>query len=259
MTNEVQPHDVHPEDLTLYVLGALDGPELARIGKHLEACASCRLEIQHINADIGAFALASAPSSSPPDRAKQRLMAQIVREGVKRQRSGFWNWSFAFRAVVGLVLLAALLVQWRNAEWLRRQNAELQQQLKQQQAESAQARAIAETIMAPDAMRLTLVAANAKRQPSAHIICSPQKARVFLMASDLAPLGPGKMYELWLLPKSGAPVPAGMFQSDADWNAQMLHGGLPPGMEAKGFAITIEPEQGSLAPTSKPILMGTAS
>jgi len=254
-SHEVHPHEVHLDDLTLYALGALEATELARVGKHVEDCAACRQEVQRLRADMGAYAMASVDEAVPPDSAKRRLMSEIVRTTPKPQASS-WRWSFAFRAAVALILLVAVLLEWNQVQSLRKANKDLQHQLAQLQSDSAQARAIAETIKAPDAMKLTLVAANAKLQPMAHVFCSTQQGRVFLIANDLAPLGKGKMYELWLLPKSGAPVPAGMFQSDPDWNAHMMHSGLPRGMEAKGFAITIEPEEGSLAPTSTPILVG---
>ena len=259
MTNEAKSHEVQPEDLTLYALGALEGAELDRIHKHVDTCAPCRSEVQRINADMGVYAMAAAAESGPPARAKQRLMAEISRNLPVTERRSKSVWNFGFRAALALLLLAALLIGWKSDRSLREENARLKEQLAQVQAESAQARAIAETIKSPDAMRVTLVAVNAKPQPMAHIICSTGQGRVFLIANNLAPLGPGKMYELWVLPKSGKPMPAGMFQADAAWNAQMLHSGLPKGMEPKGFAITIEPEQGSLAPTSTPILMGTTS
>jgi len=259
MTNDVHSHDVNPEDLTLYVLGALDGSELARIGKHVEGCSSCRMEVQKINADLGAFAMASAPSSAPPSRARERLLTEIARARMQQSGVRVRGWSFELRAAIAIILLVAVVFQWRNVATLRRENAELKHQLAQEQKASAQARMIADTIMAPDAMKLTLVAAKAPSQPVARVFCSEKKGRVFLMANNLAPLGPGKTYELWMLPKSGAPVPAGMFQADDGWNAQMLHEGLPAGMEAKGFAVTIEPEQGSAAPTKPPFLIGTVS
>jgi anti-sigma-K factor RskA len=265
MTNEAQPretesHGVPPEDLALYALGALDASDLARIGKHLEDCASCRLELQRLNADIGAFALASAPSSTPPQRARDRLLAAIAGSErlVKGAPAASPQWSFAFRMVVAGILVAAVIFEWHDAAAMRRDNERLHRELEQEQATSAQAKAIAGMMMSRDTMRLTLVATNQKAQPTAHAIYSEKQACVLLTAHNLAPLGPGKMYELWLLPKAGAPVPAGMFQSDAEWNALMLHGGLPEGMEAKGFAITIEPEQGSAAPSQQPILVATA-
>jgi len=259
MTNEVKPHEVPPEDLTLYAMGALEGAELARIAKHVEDCASCRTELQRIHSDLGVYSMAAAPELMPPTRAKERLMAEIAKDMAPAKARSGWGWLLAYRIAVAVLLLVALGLEFKSGKSLREENAQLRQELSQEQAESAQARAIAETIRATDVMKVTLVAANTKPQPSAHAFYSRDKARVFLIATELAPLEKGKMYELWLLPKSWSPVPAGMFQSGADWNAHMMHSGLPKGMEAKGFAITIEPEEGSLAPSGQPILMGTTS
>jgi anti-sigma-K factor RskA len=52
------------------------------------------------------------------------------------------------------------------------------------------------------------------------------------------------------------PIPAGLFKPDASGNAQMLYAELPPGAVAKGFAVTVEPRQGSPAPTTSPLLVG---
>ena len=258
MTNEVQQHEVHPEDLTLYALGSLEGAELARVRKHLEACASCRLELQRLNADMGILAMAAAPESTPPGRVKDRLMKRIAHTE-RDAKVPAWNWSWAFRVALALILLVAVMIQWRNTRNLQAQNAQLKHELDQERAESAQSQAIAELMKDPGAMRITLMSTNSRPQPMAHVICSSQNGRVLLMAHNLAPLGPGKMYELWLLPMSGKPVPAGMFNSNAKWTAEMYHSGLPEYVEAKGFAITIEPAEGSPAPTSAPILMGTSS
>jgi hypothetical protein len=185
------------------------------------------------------------------------LLAAIA--GSERQvKRASPQWSFAFRMVVAAILVVAVIFEWHDAASLRRENRRLQGELTQERATSAQAQAILSMLTAQNTMRLTLVAANQKPQAMAHAIYSEKKSCVLLTAHNLAPLSGGKMYELWLLPKSGAPVPAGMFQSDAGWNVIMLHGGLPQGMEARGFAITIEPEQGSAAPSQQPILVGTA-
>jgi hypothetical protein len=37
----------------------------------------------------------------------------------------------------------------------------------------------------------------------------------------------------------------------------VLNPPLPRGVEAKTFAITVEPEQGSSAPTSQPVMLGS--
>ena len=61
-----------------------------------------------------------------------------------------------------------------------------------------------------------------------------------------------------LLPMNGgAPMAAGTFRPDTSGNAMMNHS-MAEGMEAKAFAVTIEPEGGSQTPTM-PIKMMTVS
>jgi len=256
MSDEVQQHEVHPEDLTLYALGTLEGSELARIRGHVESCAACRSELQKLNAELGAYAMAAAPESEPSGRVRVRLLTHVNRSEKREAMHRAWSWSFAFRVAFVSLLAIAAIIGWQGVQSLRQENARLRGEIEKMRAESAQAKAIADTIKSPDTMNLMLVARTANRQPMAHAFYSKDKARVFLMATNIAPLGPDKTYELWLLPKSGKPIPAGMFQADAAWHAQMLHEGLPRGMDAEGFAITIEPAEGSLAPTKEPFLMG---
>jgi len=54
----------------------------------------------------------------------------------------------------------------------------------------------------------------------------------------------------------GAPIPSGVFKPDARGGAVLINPPLPAGVEAKAFAITIEPEQGSTTPTMPIIMMG---
>ena len=67
---------------------------------------------------------------------------------------------------------------------------------------------------------------------------------------------PQKAYELWLIPKSGAPIPAGVFKPDAQGSATVVNPPLPAGTEAKAFAITVEPEAGSSTPTMPIVMVG---
>jgi anti-sigma-K factor RskA len=74
----------------------------------------------------------------------------------------------------------------------------------------------------------------------------------------MAQLPASKIYELWLIPKTGAPIPAGLFRPEADGSATVIKPPLPTGVEAKTFAITVEPLVGSSAPTSQPIMAAAA-
>ena len=63
---------------------------------------------------------------------------------------------------------------------------------------------------------------------------------------------------MWLIPKGGAPRPAGLFQStDAGSAVHVLSG--PIDTAALGaVAVTVEPEAGSPAPTSQPLITALA-
>ena len=68
-----------------------------------------------------------------------------------------------------------------------------------------------------------------------------------------------KAYELWLVPTSGAPpIPIGVFKPDSQGSAPVLMPPLPKDLQAKAFAITVEPETGSTSPTMPIILAGKA-
>jgi len=105
-------------------------------------------------------------------------------------------------------------------------------------------------------MRVTLVAAKTPPQPQGKAIYVRDRASLIFLASNLQALPAQKAYELWLIPTSGAPIPAGVFKPDAHGSATVINPPLPPGVQAKGFAITVEPESGSAAPTLPIVMIG---
>jgi anti-sigma-K factor RskA len=85
-----------------------------------------------------------------------------------------------------------------------------------------------------------------------------EKGALVFTASNMEPLQPYKVYELWILPVGGHdPVPAGTFTPDARGNASVILPDVPKGLDAKAFAITIEDDGGSKTPTM-PIIMSGA-
>jgi anti-sigma-K factor RskA len=63
----------------------------------------------------------------------------------------------------------------------------------------------------------------------------------------------GKSYQLWLVPMEGKPMPLRVF--GGEWTEPMtMH--VTPGMEAKAFAVTEEPEGGMPWPTGPKVLVG---
>jgi anti-sigma-K factor RskA len=82
-----------------------------------------------------------------------------------------------------------------------------------------------------------------------------QRLGVLLLASNLPQPPSGKTWELWLILKDDpAPKPAGLFQSDPQGNALYLMPG-PVAASTAAVAVTLEPDSGSPAPTTKPVIV----
>jgi hypothetical protein len=60
---------------------------------------------------------------------------------------------------------------------------------------------------------------------------------------------------MWILPKSGNPLPAGLFTSSTDGTALHLHKATVPLTETAAIAVTLEVAEGVSAPTSTPVIV----
>jgi len=70
------------------------------------------------------------------------------------------------------------------------------------------------------------------------------------MASKLPDVPQGKAYQLWFIVGNKPPVPGRTFVPDSSGNAVLKEEMPREAVDANVFAITVEPEAGSSAPTS---------
>lgn len=251
-------HEQFADDLALYALDALAGEERVSLEQHLAGCTSCHSELQRLRGDMALLAL-SAGGPRPPQRARQRLLNAIAKEprlSVRAAKPQAWwaavPWVIAAAAMVMVVLLI------RHDGELEKTVRALEQQVAQQDVEVQQARDVVATFTAPEAQQVTLVAAKTPPQPQGKTFYLQDKGRLIFLANNLPPLPPEKIYELWLIPKTGAPIAAGLFRPDAHGSATVVNPPLPTGVEAKTFAVTLEPESGPHdAPRGSAVMAGT--
>ena len=138
--------------------------------------------------------------------------------------------------------------------------AELSGIVERERLAGDQARRIGDVLHAADAMPYEILPVSVKTKlPAGKLIYSRERSGLVFVASNLQPVPAQKAYELWLIPTKGAPIPAGVFRPDSRGMAMVMNPALPAGVEAKAFAITIEPEQGSSAPTSEIIMKDAGS
>ncbi|MGA2961479.1 MAG: anti-sigma factor [Candidatus Korobacteraceae bacterium] len=263
-------HEISADDLALYAMRSLESDDVSRISGHLGSCISCRTELQRIRTDLAAVAL-TAPEVAPPPRVRERLFADIREEAIHQLGSSpkpaeaaypRW-WAATYTGALMLAVAAGLL--WTENARLRFQLTALRHVVQQEQAQRQQEQTSLENashvlamLNSRSTMRVRMMAGAAKREPQAEAIYSREQGRLLLMASNLRPLPEHKVYQLWILPMQGAPISAGMLKPDAQGSATMMCPQAPV-VEAKGFALTVEPEEGSPAPTSNPVLVGEVS
>ncbi len=278
-------HEQFAEDLALYSLGSLDGPERAALEVHLATCASCRLELELLRGDVGLLAL-TAVGPKPPARSRQRLISAIATEPqlptpatasvapqlqtCSQQPSrpptspSWWNafgWpTLRWAAAAALVLVCVALVRQNSMlqQNIGEMRARFEAQLNDQGNKLEQANQTLETLLDPEATKIELVAVGSKPQPRGKAIYQRRNRNLIFFASNLPMLPADKIYELWLFPANGgAPIAAGLFKPDARGSATLVNPPLPEGVAAKNFAVTLEPASGSHeAPRGTPVIVG---
>jgi anti-sigma-K factor RskA len=264
-------HERYAEDLALYALDALRGEDRARVDEHLAACAACRRELEQLRGDTALLALSTA-GPRPPQRARQRLLdavaretrvadalSQITQKGEAPSRArlagpGWWGWLGWAVAVIAVIPFALSLQRANMA--LRQELVDASSLAARNARELEEFRRIAAPLLEPEAQRVTLVAAKAAPQPQGKVFYLRNRNSLVLLANNLPALPLQKAYELWLIPTSGAPIPAGLFKPDAHGSASVVNPPLPAGAEAKAFAITVENEAGAATPTMPIVMMG---
>jgi anti-sigma-K factor RskA len=262
-------HEQYRDDLAVYAVGALSSEECARLERHLAECPSCRKELDSLKEAAAQIALAVEPTLPSPQfreelmarLEEQRSAAAIARDAAHQvssgqyQRPSAWFW---VPACATLVVLLALLAAWRQNRSITEENRDLAARLAVSQQTLDRAGELIRALAAPDAQHVSLVAAGAKVQPEAKAVYSSRQRSLVLLADHLSALPAHKIYELWLLPADGsAPLPAGTFKPDDRGSAALVLSELGNGTAAKGFAVTVEDEPGSGAPTMPIVLSGT--
>jgi Anti-sigma-K factor rskA len=258
-------HEQFGGDLALFAIGCLEGTEKASLEKHLSECVSCRRELEHLQGDAALLAL-TVSGPAPPIRARTRLLNALAQHSPARidavpaprfgtaSRLSWWA-SLGWIAAAGLIGIVALL--WIQNSRLRQNAIQVTKFAEQQRIAADRSHRIDEIFNAGDALRIDILPVNHKiATPEGKAIYSRERSGLIFVASNLNPLPPQKAYELWLIPTQGPPIPAGVFKPDARGGAMVVNPPLPARVEAKAFAITIEPERGSTTPTMPIVMIG---
>jgi anti-sigma-K factor RskA len=87
---------------------------------------------------------------------------------------------------------------------------------------------------------------------SGRVLVSPSRG-VVLIAAHLPKLDRDRIFQMWVIPTQGNPIPVGTFASDTNDTAVYVHTGPVTG--AAAIAVTVEPAGGSPQPTTTPFIV----
>jgi hypothetical protein len=273
---------IDPEDLPLYAMQLLQTEETEELRLQLQHSVEARRVLAEIYGEISLYANAVELHEAPA-LARQRLMKHVARErkvvptaesepSVSEPRAtpvlltlpGRRNPVSRALPWLGWALAAGLatevfLVHNHEVE-LQGTVARQTSQLGTTQTAAEVATQVMSTVNNPSAVHVMLTSTGVKPPPEATASYVADKGALVFLASNLAPIDPDRIYELWIIPADGGdPIPAGTFRPDARGNASVLLPQVPKGVTASKLAVTIENGDGSSKPTMPLILSGTAA
>lgn len=236
----------------LYALGLLEEPERSEVEAELASgSAEAHARLRDAIANNAAL-MATADSVEPPASLRDRVVGAVSRNEPTRAYGGLWAWVAACAALLVSSVYLGNSLALRNDEL-----AGVRDQLRRVSAEAAdsnaqlvRARDMLAFLNAPETRVVTFGPNEPK--PKGKVLVNPGRG-VLLVASNLPQTARGQIYEMWVIPKGGAPRPAGLFQSDTDGNAlHLFEAQIAP---ESAVAVTVEPASGSNAPTSTPLFV----
>ncbi|MBI3661705.1 MAG: anti-sigma factor [Acidobacteria bacterium] len=258
------------EHYEAFVLGALEGEERAELDAHLaRGCPVCTPGVAEARWVVAQLSHA-APDAEPPAALRARLMQRVaetkqlsVPQGEMSEEHGarftipFWAWAAAAAVVL---FFAVTLWQARQFEeqlaTVRSDYKRAQNEKDRLEAQRREMESILAVVAAPGTREVRLKG-EGQSAPAVKAYWNEEQG-VVLSAQKMPSLPTGRAFQLWVVPRKGNPLSAGVFQPDAAGNLLQLTRveGSVGLKDAAALAITEEPAGGSPQPTSKPAWVG---
>lgn len=263
-----------------YALGLLEGAERTELEALLQSGdAEARTQLRKSEEFVAQIALA-APAVAPPAALRTRLLNQTVVAAAaapKQQKSageapaapapvidigsarppvvrGPAKRSWAAGWAVAAALLVASLYSYFALRATRSELDHVQADLALARGEAERSRKVLAVVFSRDARFVKL--STAEQAPSFRAFWGPTSGLVLAGANVPAPAA-GRTLQLWIVPKSGSPVSAGVFAPGANGQVLLIAETQARIEEAAALAISDEPSGGSPQPTTKPVFVGT--
>src|SRR5262245_37618889 len=229
-------HDEFDELLALHAIGALDGDDVERLEAHLATgCAACTSELAEFERAGALLAWTAAPVS-PPAALRERLLDSLevrpatergpipfpprVQTQAPRSRPAAVAAAFVLLAAAAIAIVfltTALIAAQSQLDNAVRQIADARSREQEKDAKIEKQGRIIDVVSDPG-VRIVPLSANATAEAGVSVAWNAKEQRGLLVARNLPKVAADKAYELWLI-ADGKPVPAAVFNTDAQGNA----------------------------------------
>lgn len=228
----------------LYMLGALEAEESAAIEEHIRTqCAYCLEQLREAVPVTTAMA-GLIEVQAPPARLRQRVLASVKPETTSRSWLPLlFGLSTACAALLAIVL------------WSTTSMRSYRDQVRELQAQRDQLREVVEILSRSETKTIKFGVAD--NQAHGHVFVNTSRGLVFV-GSQLPELARDRTFQLWLIPAKGVPggpQSAGLFHPNASGDFVNVRTAPIDTARIQAVAVSVEPQGGSPAPTTKPILI----
>jgi len=261
--------DERLQDLAgLYVLGALDGPELQEFETALAARPELRQFVNSLQPTVEAVA-GSIPVAVPPPELRARILAQIAPQKVlplpdRPFAAALWWWR-AIATGLAAICVVLLVSDRQLRQTIATRNQQLFQVEQLAQSLAAATNDLSHAVLALREsnrlanLRITMLNSLIADEPKtvAVTLWDYQQEDGVFVVQNLKALPASEDYELWVMDEHKTPVAAGVFHTDASGTIRM---DFHPSREIKTpgqFCVTEEIKGGVASPTLKNLILAS--
>jgi len=239
-----------------YALGTLEGEERAALDAHLERrCPVCTVELERARWVVAQLAHL-APEVEPPAALRHKVLAGAG--ATKPLERGGWIpvWAWAGAAVLLLVTLFSIFEMRRY----RAELAILQDEIRTARRRTEMLESERQLYQRALAIRtasgtreIALKPTGKNALPEVRAFWNAQMGLV-LTGNKIPSPAADRTFQLWVVPKKGSPLSAGIFHPDAAGTVLMVAAPGATTADAAALAVSEEPAGGLPQPTKDRIL-----
>lgn len=251
-----------PDDLrdlaAAYALGALEPDEARAFEAAMAASPELAREVAEYR-EVNALVALDATAQPAPDL-RARVLARALQPAQPAvpapRRDQPWLRLALAASVTGMLAVSA--GWWSTRTQLVRRDATiaaLQDTLQARDQRLTLRESELNAILDPNVL-LARLGDPGTPQPVVQLFWNQKSHQLLLHAFQLKPAAARRAYQLWFIPRQGAPIASITFNTENGGHGLVQAIPVPTGLELQAAAITEEPDGGSPQPTTPILLLG---